>query len=588
LDTARDLGSAVLWQRSLERSLARRGKPTRSSPELYRLRPERDLVYGDFIRESATYSHLRRSATRRPSMALPTAGGISALAVLAATTLPSLLGGRDGGGARHEGLTYRPDASVARLRKSASARHPAAPELAASTDSSGGASSIDSAGAAPSRTSPGPAAVALLSAAARTSSSSSFSSSIRASQSPTHGHPALAYDASASGGTSGGVVAHAVSGGAAPPSPRISAAAPRVPATPQPSGHPSTGGATVQERPAIAAIHPASKAPTNAIAVNKPPTDVVGVKTHTHTGATSHPKTTSTVVRPHAPARLPTTAHAKPVALPKPKPVRLSKPVPAPKPVAAPKPKPVVAVKPKPVVAVKPKPVVAVKPKPVVAVKPKPVAAPKPKPVVAVKPKPVAAPKPKPVVAVKPKPVAAPKPVAKPKPVATTKPAPPTTSAPPVAPGHYVNPLAGASVTPERIDQGVDYAGSGTLSALGAGRVTYAGLSGTGWPGAFIEYQLTGGPDSGRFVYYAEGVSPAGGLHVGETLQAGQPVAEIISGWSTGIEIGWGSGVGTQTLAEADGNWSGGDDADSVPSPEGKDFSALIASLGGPPGKIEG
>ena len=33
-------------------------------------------------------------------------------------------------------------------------------------------------------------------------------------------------------------------------------------------------------------------------------------------------------------------------------------------------------------------------------------------------------------------------------------------------PGDYVNPLARARVTPERIDQGVDYAGSGTLSAI--------------------------------------------------------------------------------------------------------------------------
>jgi hypothetical protein len=150
-----------------------------------------------------------------------------------------------------------------------------------------------------------------------------------------------------------------------------------------------------------------------------------------------------------------------------------------------------------------------------------------------------------------------------------------------------VNPLANANLTPERIDQGVDYSGSGTLGALGNGKVTYVGTSGTGWPGAFVEYQLTDGADAGRYVYYAEGVSPAAGLHVGETLRAGQPVAHL-TGASTGIEIGWGSGVGTQPLAQADGHWGGGDDANSVASPEGKDFSALIASLGGPPGKIEG
>jgi hypothetical protein len=181
------------------------------------------------------------------------------------------------------------------------------------------------------------------------------------------------------------------------------------------------------------------------------------------------------------------------------------------------------------------------------------------------------------------------KPVAATHPVSTAKPAPkPAPAPPPAASGHYVNPLADANVTPERIDQGVDYGGSGTLGAIGNGTVTYVGTSGTGWPGAFIEYKLTDGADAGRYVYYAEGVSPAAGLHVGETLQAGQPVARIVSGSSTGIEIGWASGVGTQPLAQANGHWSGGDDNDSVPSPEGKDFSALIASLGGPPGKIEG
>ena len=70
-------------------------------------------------------------------------------------------------------------------------------------------------------------------------------------------------------------------------------------------------------------------------------------------------------------------------------------------------------------------------------------------------------------------------------------------------------------------------------------------------------------------------------------LEPGDPAA-IIAGDSSGIEIGWGAGVGTESYAMQQGQWHGGDDADSVPSPAGKDFSALIAELGGPPGKIEG
>jgi hypothetical protein len=157
-----------------------------------------------------------------------------------------------------------------------------------------------------------------------------------------------------------------------------------------------------------------------------------------------------------------------------------------------------------------------------------------------------------------------------------------------VGSGGYVNPLARARVTRERIDQGVDYSGSGTLAAIGAGRVAYVSTAGTGWPGAFIEYQLSGGPDGGCFVYYAEGVTPASGLRVGDAVRAGQAIATIIPGWASGIEIGWGAGINTKTYAMEMGEWSHRNDADNIATAAGKSFSALIASLGGPPGKVEG
>jgi hypothetical protein len=152
----------------------------------------------------------------------------------------------------------------------------------------------------------------------------------------------------------------------------------------------------------------------------------------------------------------------------------------------------------------------------------------------------------------------------------------------------YVNPLLDTKVMSERIDQGVDYAGSGRLRAIGGGRITYLSMSGTGWPGAFIEYQLSSGPDEGCFIYYAEGVIPARHLRVGQTIVAGQPIASIIPHYSSGIEIGWGSGVSTKTYAAKLGQWDFEHDADSVPTRTGRNFSALIASLGGPPGKAEG
>ena len=109
MDIARDLGQVELWQESLERSLARRGQPRRSSVELFKLRPERDLTLEDVLRESAQFSQLRRRVAEHPLTPRPTfaVGGVSALALLAATTLPGLLGGRSG--ARRERITYASD-----------------------------------------------------------------------------------------------------------------------------------------------------------------------------------------------------------------------------------------------------------------------------------------------------------------------------------------------------------------------------------------------------------------------------------------------------------------------------------------------
>ena len=127
------------------------------------------------------------------------------------------------------------------------------------------------------------------------------------------------------------------------------------------------------------------------------------------------------------------------------------------------------------------------------------------------------------------------------------------------------------------------YPSATSSTASAAKGYSSKGSSGTGWPGAFVEYRLTSGSSAGRYVYYAESITPAAGLHVGQTVRAGQPVASI----NGGIEVGWGSGVGTQALAQADGQWSSGSDTSNHASADGKDFSALIARLGGPPGKVE-
>jgi hypothetical protein len=148
----------------------------------------------------------------------------------------------------------------------------------------------------------------------------------------------------------------------------------------------------------------------------------------------------------------------------------------------------------------------------------------------------------------------------------------------------YVNPLANAHVKAERIDQGVDYAGSGTLGAIGPGVVTQVVKSGSGWEGGgYVEYKLTAGPYAGHSVYYAEGVTPT--VSVGQRLSPGQQVATIIPGWPTGMELGFAAGKANETsYATA----YGGGYSEGALTAAGQAFSNLIASLGGPAGLAEG
>jgi peptidoglycan hydrolase-like protein with peptidoglycan-binding domain len=93
LEFARDLASADLWAQSLERSLARRGRPRRASLALGRLTEERDLANPEHLSDSTAYWRTRRAADANTALPAPAVGGASVLALLAATTIPSLAGG---------------------------------------------------------------------------------------------------------------------------------------------------------------------------------------------------------------------------------------------------------------------------------------------------------------------------------------------------------------------------------------------------------------------------------------------------------------------------------------------------------------
>jgi len=147
--------------------------------------------------------------------------------------------------------------------------------------------------------------------------------------------------------------------------------------------------------------------------------------------------------------------------------------------------------------------------------------------------------------------------------------------------GHpYLNPLREVSgLSPERVDMGVDFAGSGPVFAIGAGVVIDANFGNTGWPGGgWITYQLTDGPAVGEVVYLAEDVTPA--VHAGQNVTPDTVIGHMFSG-SDGIETGWSrldSGTAESTLPEAGGIGGSGP----FPTAIGMNFEDLIRDLGVP------
>jgi hypothetical protein len=148
--------------------------------------------------------------------------------------------------------------------------------------------------------------------------------------------------------------------------------------------------------------------------------------------------------------------------------------------------------------------------------------------------------------------------------------------------GGYLNPLrAVAGLTPERIDQGVDYAGGGPIYALGDGVVL--NTTNSGWPGgAFISYRLLDGPAAGLVVYDAEKIVPA--VQVGQQVDDQTVLGTLVDSYPN-LETGWATQAGTgQAAAGAAGLWSASTDNGNVPTVYGENFSALLSQLGAPPG----
>jgi hypothetical protein len=153
----------------------------------------------------------------------------------------------------------------------------------------------------------------------------------------------------------------------------------------------------------------------------------------------------------------------------------------------------------------------------------------------------------------------------------------------------YANPLKDANVTPERIDMGVDYAGTGHYSAIAKGVITTWAPGGWGKYGNYLQYEITEpGTLHGVTIYYAEGIDS--NRNVGDTFKAGEWLCNLIPGWHSGTELGFaGSKGGTDTWAnEFGGGWTPAQDAANDTTRAGLAFSRLVQQLGGPGGRPPG
>ncbi len=168
-------------------------------------------------------------------------------------------------------------------------------------------------------------------------------------------------------------------------------------------------------------------------------------------------------------------------------------------------------------------------------------------------------------------------------PSSTPSPPPPPPVLPPptnTPPGSYANPLRAISgLTPERIDQGVDFSGFGPIYAVGNGVVL--STTNSGWPGGtFIAYRLTDGPAAGLVVFSAEDINPS--VQVGSTVSANTVIGQMYEG-PNGIEMGWANPSGDgDTMARTYNEYAGGNS-----TAFGYNFSQFLQSIGAPGGILQ-
>jgi hypothetical protein len=96
-----------------------------------------------------------------------------------------------------------------------------------------------------------------------------------------------------------------------------------------------------------------------------------------------------------------------------------------------------------------------------------------------------------------------------------------------------------------RIDQGVDYSGTGPVVAMGDGQVTEVTTSSSYWGdegGNAVVYRLSKGPAHGRSLYTSENCTPNPALYIGKRVFAGRTVICYMHDAFPYIESGWAEG----------------------------------------------
>jgi murein DD-endopeptidase MepM/ murein hydrolase activator NlpD len=135
----------------------------------------------------------------------------------------------------------------------------------------------------------------------------------------------------------------------------------------------------------------------------------------------------------------------------------------------------------------------------------------------------------------------------------------------------YVSPFL--SATTGRIDQGVDFTGTGPIAAVGDAVILATGAP--GWPeGGGVLYKLLNGQRAGQIIFVYEGVKAT--VHPGQHVSAGEQIATFVPGGS--IEMGFADAGGTPL--------SHSEYTEGKETVWGREMASFLTSIGGASGLV--